>query len=100
MKKNNIKKDKLVTTEHYIEMVSKDYQFDRKHDEYCGFINIDPQNAVEFIDDYSDIAIQIAMNPKSFEKIANKYGLTIESAHEGELIFAELNPKLKVKSVF
>ena len=56
-----------------------------------GFINIDPTVAFELKgDDYRDIALQIAMNPGQFESAFNTYGLTIQSAHESELIIEEL----------
>ena len=79
-------KKKLVTAEQFIAMISEDYQFDPKAEGYLGFINIDPQ-------DEGEIAYRIAMNPSSFEKTANKYGLTIALAHESELIFEELPKK-------
>lgn len=78
-------------TRSYIEMISKDYQFDKNHENYLGFINIDPQDATELGVDHSDVAIQIAMNPSQFEAIFNEYGLSIQSAHESELIIEELN---------
>jgi hypothetical protein len=95
-----MKKERLVTAEQYIELVSKDYQFDIKSEDYLGFINIDPQDVFDSHSEYGEVALQIAMNPTQFESTANKYGLTIESAHEGELIFGELYPKRTVKSVF
>ena len=84
-------KQAKITTRAYIEMISKDYQFDKKHEGYLGFINIDPQDAIELGSDHSDAAIQIAMNPGQFEAIFNEYGLSIQSAHESELIIEELN---------
>ena len=73
-------------------MIANDYQFDKKHEGYLGFINIDPTDAFEAKgDDFRDIATQIAMSPSQFEKAFNAYGLTIESAHETELIIAELD---------
>ena len=85
-----LKTKKLVTAEQYIEFVSKDFQFNKKHEDYLGYINIDPRAMFDDHIEYAEVALQIAMNPDQFESIANKYGLTIESAHEGELIFAEL----------
>lgn len=79
------------TTRSYIEMISKDYQFDKNHEGYLGFINIDPRNAIELGNDHSAVAIQIAKNPDQFETIFNEYGLSIQSAHESELIIEELN---------
>jgi hypothetical protein len=92
---------KITTVEQFIEMVSKDYQFNPKHPDYCGFINIDPKNTFELNGgDYREVAIKVAMNPDAFEKTANKYGLTIESAFEDELIFAELSPLPKVSPLY
>lgn len=83
---------KNMTVEQFIEMVSKDYQFDTNHPNYCGFINIDPKNAFELGGrDFREFAMKVAMNPDAFEKTANKYGLTIETAFEDELIFAEFS---------
>ena len=89
MIKNN--KRTRPTAKLYIEMIANDYQFDKEHEGYLGFINIDPTDAVEIKgDDFRDIATQIAMNPKQFENAFNAYGLTIESAHKTELIVVEL----------
>ena len=95
-----IKKKPYMTAEKYIELISQDFQFNPKDDRYMGFINIDPRSASELGEDHSDPAMRIAMNPINFEAMANKYGLTIESAHESELIFGELLPIQKTKPVF
>ena len=81
------------TAKLYIEMIANDYQFDKEHEGYLGFINIDPTDAQELFtgDDFSDIATQIAMSPRQFENAFNAYGLTIESAHKTELIIVELD---------
>ena len=79
------------TSKNYIQLIANDYQFDKNHEDYLGFLNIDPAEAFELKgEDYRDIAIQIAVNPTQFESMFNTYGLTIESAHESELIIAEL----------
>jgi len=94
-------KKKLATVEEYIELISKDYQFNQNHPDYCGFINIDPNSALELGGaDFREGAQNIAANPDAFEGTANKYGLTIESAWEDELIFAELSPKPKVNQLY
>jgi len=84
-------KPKIKTAEQYLELISKDFQFDKSHPDYSGFINIDPRSATELGNDYSQFAYTIAMNSDNYETIANKYGLTIESAFESELVIAELN---------
>ena len=80
-----------ITTREYIEMISKDYQFDKNNEGYLGFINIDPHDAIELGENRSLAATEIAMNPNKFEAIFNEYGLSIQSAHERELIIQELN---------
>lgn len=80
-----------ITTRTYIEMILKDYQFDKNHENYLGFINIDPQDMFDSHSKYSEVALQIAMNPGQFKAIFNEYGLSIQSAHMYELIIEELN---------
>jgi hypothetical protein len=92
---------KITTVEQFIEMVSKDYQFNPNHPDYCGFININPKTAFEVGGgDYREVAMKVAMNPDTFEKTANKYGLTIETAFEDELIFAELSPRPRIAQLY
>jgi|688.fasta_scaffold04405_11 hypothetical protein len=97
----NKTKKKFTTVEEYIELISKDYQFNQNHPDYLGFINIDPNTAFELGGgDFREVAQKIAANPDAFEGTANKYGLTIESAWEDELIFAELSPKPRVNHLY
>jgi len=86
------KPKKRQTTKTFIEMIANDYQFDKLHEGYLGFINLDPQDTTG-PEDYSSICTQIAMNPDQFEKEFNTHGLTIQIAHESELIIEELNRK-------
>ena len=76
-----------LNTLQYIEMISQDYQLDKDHEHYCGFINI----AVDD-DDYRwlNYATQVIKDRNRHEIIANHYGLTIEIAVKGELIFKAL----------
>jgi hypothetical protein len=86
------KPKKRQTTKTFIEMIVNDYQFDKLHESYLGFINIDPHDTSgPDGKDYSSIATQIAMNPDQFESKFNEHGLTIGIAHETELIIEELN---------
>lgn len=78
------------TSKNYIELIASDCQFDKKHEDYLGFLNIDPTEAFESKgDDYRDIAMQIAMNPTQFESAFNIHGLTIELANEAEIIITD-----------
>tara|TARA_B110000285_G_scaffold198394_1_gene230792 strand:- start:365 stop:631 length:267 start_codon:yes stop_codon:yes gene_type:complete len=88
MKKNTKTR---ATAKNYILLIVNDNCFDKNHEDYLGFINIDPNEAIELKGpDYRDVAIQIAMNPTQFESTFNTYGLTIESAYETELVITEI----------
>jgi len=63
-----------------------DYQFDKSHRGYLGFINMDPNDFDKL--DY-DICLFIINNKEKSEEIANKLGLTIECASADELIIKE-----------
>ena len=70
----------------YIEMISQDYQFDKDSKDYCGFINIAADHDYKWLNN----ATQIIKDSSRYEIIANHYGLTIDRAVKGELIFKEL----------
>lgn len=70
----------------YIEMISQDYQFDKDSKNYCGFINIAADHDYKWLNN----ATQIIKDSSRYEIIANHYGLTIDRAVKGELIFKEL----------
>ena len=70
----------------YIQMISQDYQFDKDNEHYCGFINITVDHDYKWL----NYATQIIKDKDRYEIIANHYGLTIERAVKGELIFKEL----------
>ena len=70
----------------YIQMISQDYQFDKDNENYCGFINITVDHDYKWL----NYATQIIKDKDRYEIIANHYGLTIERAVKGELIFKEL----------
>ena len=70
----------------YIQMISQDYQFDKDNEHYCGFINITVDHDYKWL----NYATQIIKDRDRYEVIANHYGLTIERAVKGELIFKEL----------
>jgi len=81
--------DKIVTPINalqYIEMISQDYQFDKDNEHYCGFINITVDHEYKWLNN----ATQVIKDRNRYEIIANHYGLTIEHAVKGELIFKAL----------
>ena len=68
----------------YLEMISKDYQFDKKSDDYTGFLNTNPEDSGKF----SSIAIELAENPKKYASALKKYGLSIKGAtSKEEMVF-------------
>ena len=70
----------------YIEMISQDYQFNKDDEHYCGFINIDTTEDYKYL----NYASLIVKDRNRYEIVANHYGLTIERAVKGELIFNKL----------
>ena len=70
----------------YIQMISQDYQFDKDNEHYCGFINITVDHDYKWL----NYATQIIKDRDRHEVVANHYGLTIDRAVKGELIFKEL----------
>ena len=75
-----------INTLQYIEMISQDYQFDKDDEKYSGCINIDTEHDYKWL----NYASQIIKDRSRYEIVANHYGLTIERAVKGELIFKEL----------
>ena len=68
-------------------MVGEDIQFDQTKDGYTGSIKIDPNNCLFGINiSYSKFANEIIDQPEKWERIANLYGLYIETANNTELI--------------
>ena len=70
----------------YIEMISQDDQFTGAKEIYDGFINITVDHEYKWL----NYATQVIKDRNRYEIIANHYGLTIERAVKGELIFKEL----------
>ena len=70
----------------YIEMISQDDQFTGAKEIYDGFINITVDHEYKWL----NYATQVIKDRNRYEIIANHYGLTIEHAVKGELIFKEL----------
>ena len=67
-------------------MISQDYQFNKDDEHYCGFINIIVDHNYKWLNN----ATQIIKDRNRYEIVANHYGLTIERAVKGELIFNKL----------
>ena len=70
----------------YIEMISQDDQFTGAKEIYDGFINITVDHEYKWL----NYATQVIKDRNRYEVIANHYGLTIERAVKGELIFKAL----------
>jgi hypothetical protein len=71
----------------YIEMISQDDQFNKDLPKlYIGHINITVDEDYRYL----NYASQIIKDRNRYEIVANHYGLTIERAVKGELIFNEL----------
>ena len=70
----------------YIEMISQDDQFTGAKEIYDGFINITVDHEYKWL----NYATQVIKDRNRYEIIANHYGLTIERAVNGELIFKAL----------
>ena len=70
----------------YIEMISQDDQFTGAKEIYDGFINITVDHDYKWL----NYATQVIKDRNRYEIIANHYGLTIERAVKGELIFKAL----------
>ena len=70
----------------YIEMISQDDQFLGSKEIYDGFINITVDHEYKWL----NYATQVIKDKGRYEIIANHYGLTIERAVKGELIFKAL----------
>ena len=70
----------------YIEMISQDDQFLGSKEIYDGFINITVDHEYKWL----NYATQVIKDRNRYEIIANHYGLTIERAVKGELIFKTL----------
>lgn len=74
----------MTQVEKYLNMISEDYQLNKNHQDYCGFLNVDPSDSGEF----TEIAIDIARNPRKYSATLNQAKLEIESgSFEEEMIF-------------
>ena len=76
-----------INTLQYIEMISQDDQFNKDLPKlYIGAINLTVDEDYRYL----NYASQIIKDRNRYEIVANHYGLTIERAVKGEVIFKEL----------
>ena len=76
----------MTQLEQYLNLISGDYQLDKNHPEYCGFLNVDSSDSGEF----TIIAVDMACHPKKYTNVLSRAGLEIESGSwEEEMIFVK-----------
>ena len=76
----------MTTTKFIQQVIATDYQFDPQSPDYLGFINMAPSD-----DPVAAVHLNnIIDNPTAFETIFNELGLSIESAHDDEVIIATM----------
>jgi hypothetical protein len=72
----------------YIGKIINDYQFDYDHEDYCGFINLDPSNS----DDDTPYALELVKNYKDYEELLSMVGMEFDSVpNDEEMIINETN---------
>lgn len=67
----------------FLSELKLDPQFDKSHEDYLGFINIDPE---VYTGEYKNEILKIVSDPNKYKRELEYYGLYIESAHDTELI--------------
>ena len=69
--------------EQFIKNIAEDYQLDKSHPEYCGFLNIDPSDHI--------MGITFIKNWKKYDDLMYRYGIRLESTpNVDEAIFVTL----------
>lgn len=69
--------------EQFIKDIANDYQFDKSHPEYCGFLNINPSE--------HEMGLAFVKNWRRYDTLMYRYGIGLESApNEDEAIFVSL----------
>lgn len=87
----NAKNSTNYTVSKYIEMISKDYQLNKKDERYCGFLNVQPNDAGP----WTEAATKLALYPSVYQHVLSKFELAIEpNPNEWELIFVNKIQKL------
>ena len=75
--------DPLDPMEQFIKTIAEDYQFDKSHPEYCGFLNIDPSEHI--------MGITFVQNWRSYNDLMTKYRIRLESVpNVDEAVFVTL----------
>ncbi len=77
----------MTTTEFIQQVIATDYQFDPKSPDYLGFINMAPSDGSAAAAIHLNNIIE---NPTAFETIFRELGLSIESAHDDEVIITTM----------
>ena len=78
----------------FLAMIAKDYQFDKKHDDYTGFLNTDPS-------DMDDVAIEFINNVDKYKSLMKKHGLSLQSGYsDKEAIFVKESVVNEAKELF
>ena len=69
--------------EQFIKTIAEDYQFDKSHPDYCGFLNIEPSAHA--------MGLAFVKNWRRYDTLMYRYGIGLESApSEDEAIFISL----------
>jgi len=67
----------------FLANIANDYQFDKKHDHYSGFLNTEPS-------DMGDDAIEFINNVDKYKSLMKKHGLSLEPGYsDKEAIFVK-----------
>lgn len=70
-----------------LEWVSTDFQLDPKHEQYCGFVNINPQDFTNPM--WQEFFSTLWMTKGYFQVVLDHFELTIDRAIEQEIIFSK-----------
>lgn len=69
-----------------LEWVAKDFQLDPDHEDYCGFINLDP---VDFkAPEWREFFSKLYLTHRYFQIVFEHFGLELESAVDTEVIIS------------
>ena len=69
--------------EQFIKDIANDYQFDKSHPEYCGFLNINPTE--------HEMGLNFVKNWRKYDLLMHRYGIRLESTpNEDEAVFVTL----------
>lgn len=87
----NTKKATDYTVSKYIEMISKDYQLNKKDERYSGFLNVTPNDSGP----WTEAATKLAQYPSVYQAVLSKFELALEpNPNEWEMIFVNKVSKL------